>query len=404
MPLANKPAHVPEIKVTFNFKLFFLALGRMFWRTKGTHARLTMKRVLVILVLFPVYVVVEIFNWLGFLLDEVLFPGYRRQPVREPVFIVGAWRSGTTLLHRLMEQDTTQFTSMKMWEIFLAPSIVQKKLFRLLGRVDSVCGGPLFKLAIKIESRLFRTLNRFHHYSLFAADEDEMLMLHRFSSLYLIIMFPFVDLLRPYVHFDRELDAREKSDYLRFYRRCVQKHLYVFGRDKHFLSKNPFFSGMIQSLGDTFPDAKFICIVRAPTEGIPSSLSMWTSFFTVLLSPLNDLPLLGELRKIIAHYYRSPLEKLDAMRPDRQQVVRYDDLVRHLNRVLHDIYMNFGLVMTPIYAQMLQCEEGRVRGYESQHKFMLERFGLTRTALREEYTDIYDRFEFDLDSDRCVKA
>jgi hypothetical protein len=46
--------------VTFNFRLFFRAIGRMFWRTKGTPARLTPKRWLVILVLFPAYVAIEL--------------------------------------------------------------------------------------------------------------------------------------------------------------------------------------------------------------------------------------------------------------------------------------------------------------------------------------------------------
>lgn len=385
--------------MTFNFRLFIRAMGRMCWQTRGTHARLTLKRVLVILVLFPAYVVLESFHWLGFLLDELFFSGYRRQTVREPVFIVGAWRSGTTLLQRLMEQDTAQFTSMKMWEIFLAPSIVQKKLFHLLGKVDGMCGHPLVTLVKKIETRLFRNLNRFHPYSLFAADEDEMLMIHRFSSLYLLIMFPFADLMRPYVRFDRELDARERADYLHFYRRCVQKHMYAFGRDRRYLSKNPFFSGMIQGIDRTFPDAKFICIVRSPAEGIPSSLSMWTSFFTVLLSPLNDLPMLVEMQEIIAHYYRSPLAALDALGAGRGQVVRYDDLVRQRSQVLKRIFLAFGYDLTPAFARTLLCEEEKAHGYQSRHKFALERFGLRYDVLRKEYADIYDRFGFDGEAD-----
>ncbi len=124
----------------FNFKLLFAVLYRSFWRTRGTDAQLTFKRMLVMLILFPLYILIELANWLGFLLDEIIFPGYRRQTVNTPVFIVGVQRSGTTFLHRLMDRDNINFTSMKLWEIIFAPSVIQKKVFNMIGVLDGWCG------------------------------------------------------------------------------------------------------------------------------------------------------------------------------------------------------------------------------------------------------------------------
>ena len=41
----------------------------------------------------------------GRALDHVFFPGFKRQPVREPIFIVAPPRSGTTLTQKLMSLD-----------------------------------------------------------------------------------------------------------------------------------------------------------------------------------------------------------------------------------------------------------------------------------------------------------
>jgi hypothetical protein len=180
-------------------------------------------------------------------------------------------------------------------------------------------------------------------------------------------MFPFGDLLRPFVYFDIQLDTKQKTSIMAFYKRCVQNHLYVFGREKHFLSKNPFFSGMIQSLTKTFPDAKFLCMVRTPFETVPSAISMWSTCFHFFLSPLDPLPLLDAQREIITHYYRYPLEQLAALSPELQQVVTYPALVTEPAWTTIDIYKNFNLAMTPAFMLTLQREEEKARRYASSH-------------------------------------
>lgn len=304
--------------MAFNFKLLFTVLYRTFLHTRGTNARLTLKRVLVITIIFPLYFLIELANWLGLLLDEIFFPGYRRQAVRAPLFIVGVQRSGTTFLHRLMDRDNTNFTSMTLWEMIFAPSVIQKIFFKTLGSVDDLCGNLLKKLVLKFETRLFHKMADFHKNSFFAAEEDEFVLVHIFSSLFLITMFPFVDLFRPFFYFDQQLDNRRKATIMAFYKRCVQNHLFVFGKDKNFLSKNPFFFGMIRSLNEIFPDAKFVCMVRTPWEVVPSAISLWSTSLHFFLPPPDPLPLLDGQQELISHYYHYPLEQLAAMPPERQ--------------------------------------------------------------------------------------
>jgi omega-hydroxy-beta-dihydromenaquinone-9 sulfotransferase len=382
--------------MTFNVKLFFRLVYRTFFHTRGTNARLTLKRVLVLLLFAVLYPAVEIVNGLGFLLDSILFRGYRDQKVREPLFIVGVPRSGTTFLHRLLGRDEEQFTSMKFWEILFAPSIIQKKFYKTIGALDALCGSPFYRLISALEKRSLKNLAKIHPTSLFEAEEDGIILLHIFSSAFLGFVLPFLDDLWPYVLPDLEMkDAAQRGKIMSFYRRCVQNHLYVFGREKRFLSKNPLFSALVGSLNETFPDAKFICMARTPFETVPSAISLLTFYFNTFLSPIEPCPFLDQQLEMISCYYRYPLTRLDRMSPDQQKLITYQALVTHPAQTVTGIYTSFGFALSPAYNAIIQREEEKARSYKSKHAYSLEKFDLTREQVVARYEDIFDRFGFE---------
>ena len=86
----------------FDIKAFVRYNFRAFFKTKGKHYQLTPKRILVLLVWLILFIPAQILNRIFFLFDDLLFPGYRSQEVKQPVFIIGNPRSGTTFLHRLL--------------------------------------------------------------------------------------------------------------------------------------------------------------------------------------------------------------------------------------------------------------------------------------------------------------
>jgi hypothetical protein len=382
--------------MVFNFKLLSRLAYRALFTTRNTNTRLTPKRIFVLLLLAFLYGVVEITNWLGFFLDSFLFRGYRDQAIREPVFIVGVPRSGTTFLHRLLARDEEQFTSMKFWEILFAPSIIQKKFYNTIGALDALCGSPLYRLIRALEKRSFRNLSKIHPISLFEAEEDGIILLHIFSSAFLGFVLPFMDELWPYVLLDQEMeDAAQRGKIMAFYQRCVQNHLYVFGREKRFLSKNPLFSAMVGSLDETFPHAKFICMVRTPFETVPSAVSLLTFYFNTFLSPIEPCPFLDRQMEMISCYYRYPLTRLDRMPAGRQQVITYPALVTRPAQTVTGIYTSFGFEMSPGYNRIIQREEEKARSYKSKHEYSLEKFGLSSEQIVARYEDIFDRFGFE---------
>jgi len=379
----------------FNFKLLFRVIYRSLFNSRGTHARLTPKRICVLLIIAVLYSVMEITSWIGFFLDNILFAGYRRQAVRQPVFIIGPPRSGTTFMQRLLALDEARFTSMKFWEIFFAPSITQKKFFMALGRLDDLCGSPLYRLVQVLETRIFKALSNFHHVSLFEVDEDGTILLHIFSSATAFCVLPFVEELWPYFDFDQEVATEHRARIMGFYKRCVQNHLYVFGPDKIFLSKNPMFSTMIQSLDEVFPDAKFIYLARTPFETVPSTISLVSYYFKTLMNPLEPYPFLDLQLELLNRYYSYPLIKFAALPPSRHQIISYTMLVEQPQQIAAELYARFGIELRPAYKQVLQNEQEKARRYKSKHAYSLEKFGLTAERIVKQYEPIFERFGFD---------
>lgn len=108
-------------------------------------------------------------------------------------------------------------------------------------------GKPLYRLAIALENKVFAGSRSMHKISHFEAEEDEIILIHVFSSLFLTFMFPF-DEMNQFSRFDTDVSSERRKKIMNFYKKCVQRHLYVFGPEKYFLSKNPASSSKINSI------------------------------------------------------------------------------------------------------------------------------------------------------------
>jgi len=388
------PPPTPLQTMVFNFRLLLRLVYKSLFCTRGTNARLTPKRLTVMLFLYPAYVLLETVHWLCFLLDDIFFSEYRSVDVKAPVFIVGAPRSGTTLLHRLLAGDEDTFTSMKMWEIFFAPSIVQKKVCIALGSLDNKLGNPVKNRIKSLEKRCFDHLAHMHHTSLFQPEEDELLLFHIFSTSLLFVVFPFADELGHFTRFDESLPAACRKRIMAFYKQCVQRHLFVFGRHKRFLSKNPSFTPKLQSLAETFPDANIIWLLRTPLEVVPSAVNLSAHFQNVYTTPREPYPLSTFVYTSIRHWYHYAASRLAEWKGGRIRAVYYTRLTRHPDHTLHDLYTTFGIEMNRQFQAMLQFEAKKVRRYKSRHSYCLEDTGFSHDRIVSDFRDIFSRFGF----------
>ncbi len=203
------------------------------------------RRALLLIGLFAVLTIHSLIVAVCLVLDHVLFPGFRKVPIKTPVFVVGNARSGTTHMHRLLCGDEGRFSYFRTWELLL-PSIVQKKAIRMLAGFDE----RFLKGAIERRMR---------------GQEDQTLMRE------LAYLF--------------DVDGRpehERRRVLGFYRSMVRRQIYLYGGATIHCSKNPTFVLKMRRLLEVFPDARFIYMARHPDQTIPSLLDVMGQYWQAM--------------------------------------------------------------------------------------------------------------------------
>lgn len=380
----------------FNFEGFFRFIYLWLFRVPWTRRRA------LVAAAFLLYVPLELIVHLGLSLDALLYPGYRSRRVAQPVFITGNPRSGTTLLHRLLARDTQRFSTMCMWEILFAPSIVQRRVVWALGALERRMGAPVRRLWQRVERR-WAAINVMHRVSLSAPEEDDYLLLHSWSALTTGLSAGLLDEARPYTYFDSALPKGRRACVMRFYRRCVQRHLQAEvlrhgsrSEARSYLAKNPALCPKLDSVLEEFSDARVIYLVRNPLDVVPSYLSMMLSSWRSVGVPGDPAELRDYLLDMAGHWYRYPLERLAREPVERYTIVRYDDLVGDPQGTVSAIYSRFGWSMGSTFAATLCAEAARARQFRSRHEYAPERLGLTRERILVEFRDVFERFDFPL--------
>jgi hypothetical protein len=328
-------------------------------------------------------------------LDDVLYPEWKDQPVREPVFIFASARSGTTLMHRLLSEDEERFTTFKLYQT-VVPAVSLYRGVQGLGRLDESLLGATFRKALeRVEAKIFPDFRAIHPMGLTQAEEDEALWVYALLSPALFMLFPFVDELDRIRSLDH-LSAEERERLMTWYRSCLQRHLYADGGGRTLLTKNVFAAARLDAILAEFPDARIVNLVRHPYEAIPSALSMLTIGWSALFPGLDKTsPRFAAFADLVIDFYRRYAELADRMPAERIVTVRYPDLVADSRKIVDSVYDHFGWDQSPAVDARLSAACIRTRGFKSGHRYALEDFGLTKDGVYERLSDLFERFDFE---------
>ena len=379
--------------MVYNFKLFWRTTYRSFFASKNTPARLTRKRITFLLLFYLIWPIGSLMHWFFFFLDDILFPGHKTQPIEKPLFILGNLRSGSTFLHRLLSRDSATFTSLTIWDIYLTPSVTQKKITQVASRIDKKLGGHLHRLLYEFDRR---TLGKFkiHRISFFQPEEDENILFHIWDSFWVSFLFPFMDELPNYQHFDEALAPEHKRRIMAFYRSMLQRHIYATGK-KYYVAKAPAFSAKIETLAEFFPEARIIYLARNPLDMLPSTISWINYARRVFTQPKEKYLYLDEIVDFTQHWYQHPLKYLDTHPSPRHLILKYDDLILRPEQTLRAFYEQFGYPDKPGLVDIVDQAVKETLSFHSDHVYSYEEMGFTRQQIIELYPDIFERFNFD---------
>jgi omega-hydroxy-beta-dihydromenaquinone-9 sulfotransferase len=326
------------------------------------------------------------------MLDHVFFPGFKKQAVKQPVFIVAPPRSGTTLTQKLLSLDSEQFVHNKLYETVF-PAVSYQKFFRALVWIDQHTGRLAAKLVAWAEKKWFGGWDDMHKMRFNEPEEDDGFFVYTFVTEAIFLLFLHVEELWE-AGFPDALPAGPRRKNMRFYRSCLQRQLYLNGPEKTMLSKATQSSGAVESLLEEFPDARFITIIRHPYKSVASHVSV---FYPVWQAHSPELPKNSTVSTayglLAVRWFQHLFAFRKKVKPEQYYCIDFRDLTRDPMKVIEDVYRHFNWALSDTFRARLSAAVQRERKFQSKHEYTLEEFGMSKEWIQQELGEVLDHYE-----------
>jgi hypothetical protein len=324
-------------------------------------------------------------------LDHLLFGGFKRQPLTKPVFIIAPPRSGTTLVQNLLSYDSERFVYLKLYQTIF-PAVCLHRLIDAVVACDRAVGGPMGRVLGWCENRWFGAWDDMHRMRLNQPEEDDALFLYAFESEAIFMLFPFVNELWE-AGFPDALPQHDRVRLMRYYRSCLQRHLYANGPNKTLLSKATQSSGTVESLMEAFPDAQFITIIRHPYKSVASSVALYVPVWQTHSPEIaSDGPISKEYAQLTIEWYKHLFRFRDKIDPARYYCIDYRELVKDPRETIEKVYAHFGWPMTSSMSAKLEEASSRQKHFTSSFNYTLEEFGLSEQWVAGTLGEVLDAY------------
>lgn len=323
--------------------------------------------------LLPVYYLQLIFA-IPFQLLQYLFFSRRikRSKIsKDPVFILGHYRSGTTYLQKLIASDK-RFGCITNYDALFPNSNL------LLGQ----SGQTAFQFLINV----FRIKNPFFHSSIVQlsepAEEDDYLMNKASSyTAYWGLIFP--KRWREWLNGSDDFKNIKyikgwENEYLKLVKYATFKN-----NGKQLILKNPPNTGRIRMLLQLFPNAKFIYMYRNPYHLYYSTKNMWSKAILNYYS-LQKISA-NELDEIVFEHFSYLVDQYqkdkNCIPPGNLIEISYEDLKSDPFSVVQRLYQKLNLPNFEFTANDLLKQLEREKGYQN-FEYRYDKEDLDRIAER----------------------
>jgi omega-hydroxy-beta-dihydromenaquinone-9 sulfotransferase len=293
---------------------------RVFFRLMRTY-RIDRQHYPKVVFTFLLVLVASLFQWVDRLYFHRRIAKYQfKEP---PLFILGHWRSGTTLLHNLLTQDPAAGFVTTYHAVF-PNNLKSAWLFRTFMRIfmPRHRPGDQVELAVQLpqeDEYAFSNLTHMSYYHTFY-----------FPSYY-------SEFYRKYVRFE-SLTPDEMGEWMSVYKNMVIRAAIDSGGGRMVL-KNPLNTGRIPMLLKIFPDARFVFLIRNPVEMYFSSVKFFTQLFpTVNLHDFSEREIRDMVLDIQEKLLRDYLDTRRQIPAANLIEIRFEDLEAGPKRLLRAVY------------------------------------------------------------------
>ncbi len=263
------------------------------------------------------------------LIDKIIFFFKRNNhKKKDPIFIIGHWRSGTTLLHNLLCSNK-KLGFINTYNSLFINNIYTSFLFKTLMKITMPKERPSDKIKLDVD----------------LPQEDEFAVSNFIDiSHYNFFFFP-----NDYKKFFSEairFDNNKSSEWLNSYYKLLNR-INVYTKKAQLIIKNPSNTARIKYLLKKYPNAKFIHIYRNPVYVYLSTYKFFSELFpSVNLQSINN-KLLHELiiynyREIYTDYY----DQIDQI-PEKNLIeIKFEDFKKDSISYLKKIHKKLGIELS----------------------------------------------------------
>ena len=317
-------------------------------------------------------------------LDHVFFPKFAKTRANRPIVLVGNPRTGTTFLQRFLADEG--FGSGMELFLMLYPSLIIQKLFR-----------PLLPLLEKVSPARFHSTDA-HQTSLSSVETDDVAVLFRYLDGFFLYGF--------FLSFDEEdrlpwFDprVRDTSDRDMAWLDELWRRSLVLHKSERNIAKLFSMAVRLPQFLERCPEAQILYMARDPLSITPSATSLVVGVldrafgFWKMPEPVR--------RRWFDRIYKAWILLLQKFHEDwtsgaidkrRVFIVRYDRMMADFEGLMEEMCAFLGHPMTPELRATVHKRGEKQRKYESEHKYDLEKFGLTEEQIRRDCAFFYDTF------------
>ena len=312
------------------------------------------------------------------------YPDILNTPIKQPLFILGLPRTGSTYLHNLLCQDPS-VRWLPLWQAYIPyPS------------PDPQTSGQ--------DPRIKQTQDAFKNYEFFTPESTAM---HKYDACspeecvwllqnnFACTSFSFLTQIPSYTAW---LGNQDMVPVYEYYRQQLQILDWRFASNRWIL-KNPFHLGDLSALKTVFPDACFIQTHRDPAQVVASYCHLIKNLRPVYSDHL-DLQAIGqEILGILSNQVKQGMKARETMENQRIYDVNFSQLVQNPLETVRQIYNHFGYELTQTMEENVQQYiKNNPRYKHGKYGHSLEEFNLDLTNVNQTFFKYIKKFEMYIDT------
>ncbi len=311
------------------------------------------------------------------------FPEIRNEEIREPLFIIGLPRTGTTMLHRTIAADPRMFAPLWYETRFPAPdadwdfSSPDPRIARATAEMDQMLAAS-------------PDLAASHPMDPVGPDECIMLLEQSFYSYN-------QEALARLPGFGAWIEAQDHTPGYQYLRLLIQFLQWQKKRNgqsaERWVLKAPHHLHFLDLVFKVFPDAKVVQTHRDPVQTIPSLISLIYGCWIIYSDDTDPVECGALWARKFAGGMRKSLQVREQVGEERFLDLWFRDTVSQPLEEIQKIYDFIGMDLTEQAKQEMRAwQDFNRRELRPPHEYTLEEFGFSEAALQAQFREYRERF------------